>query len=224
MPIAPSENLRLLQPCLGKALLQIGDSEKDAKRPLSKLVRNQSRQPHLCRQSSGPEPVRRAPNQSPKPALSLERSRHQPLCKDLSRHGGIVLAKHQAPLEVIVDGPVQRRGRQRAVAVAGDLRLDGAGHGNHDADIKGLQLEAQDARPAVDGGLGRGVDGAEDVGADGAGGGDVDDETARGDELLGKGLDGEHGAEDVCLVGLADVVDFNVEGGDGVSAAAVSVS
>lgn len=106
--------------------------------------------------------------------------------------------------------------------MAGDLRLDGAGHGDHDADIKGLQLEAQDARPAVDGGLGRGVDGAEDVGADGAGGGDVDDEAARGDELLGKGLDGEHGAKDVCLVRLADVVDFDVEGRDGVSAAAVT--
>lgn len=106
--------------------------------------------------------------------------------------------------------------------MAGDLRLDGAGHGDHDADVKGLQLEAQDARPAVDGGLGRGVDGAEDVGADGAGGGDVDDEAARGNELLGKGLDGEHGAEDVCLVRLADVVDFDVEGRDGVSAAAVT--
>lgn len=104
--------------------------------------------------------------------------------------------------------------------VAGDLGPHGAGHGDHDADVEGLELQAEHARVAVDGSLGGGVDGAEDVRADGADGGDVDDEASRGDEELGEFLGREHGAKDVGLICLPDIVYLNVQSRDGVSSAA----
>lgn len=104
--------------------------------------------------------------------------------------------------------------------VAGDLRPHGAGHGDHDADVEGLELQPEHARVAVDGALGGGVDGAEDVRADGADGGDVDDEASRGDEELGERLDREHGTKDVGLIRLPDIVYLNVQSRNGVSPAA----
>lgn len=102
---------------------------------------------------------------------------------------------------------------------AGNVGAHRARHGDHDAHAQGLQLEAQAAGPDVDGALGGGVDGAEEVGDLGGDGGDVDDEAAGLDEEGDEGLDDKDGAEDVGLVGLADVVNFGVQGWDGVCSA-----
>lgn len=104
--------------------------------------------------------------------------------------------------------------------LGGDLGPDGARHGGHDAHAKGLEFQAQGARVRDHGALGGAVDAPEHVRGDGGERGNVDDEPAGGNELVGEGLAHGHYAKDVGLEGLADVVEVDVGGGVGVGAAA----
>lgn len=95
---------------------------------------------------------------------------------------------------------------------------------DHDADIKGLEFQAERTRVGVQRGLGGVVDGTECVGDDTRHGADVDDEALGGEEEGDEALGYGYYAEDVGFETGAGVVEGDVEGGHGAVASSVQLN
>lgn len=176
-------------------------------------IREIRAEPRTSRQATRPDPIGRAAKPAAKPAFALDGRADNLARKDIRVHGEVFLRELVSLEHHVLDWLVDGALGQGAVELCGEVGLDGAGVGNHDADIKGLELEAQGARVGCQGALGGRVAAGVEVGDDAGNGGDLEDEAAGGDEQRDKGLDHGHDGKDVGLEHGADVVEVNVGGG-----------
>ena len=123
-------------------------------------------------------------------------------------------------LILLIDLDVQAPSGQLVMGAC-DVALHASRHDHEDPDAVGREFDAEGVAVGVQCGLGGVVDGAEDVGHDGSEATDLDDGAFGSDKEGAEGLAEKHDGIDVGGEGEFDFGDVDVEGGDGVVAAAV---
>lgn len=192
-------------------------------RGLSPAHGQERHDPRPRRQAADPVPVRRPAKPAAQVSFALGR-----LLDNLGRvavrvHGHRVL-REGVPLDVkVLDGLVDGVLRQLGVDPAGNLGLDGARDGDHDAHVERAKLQAQRARVRVESALGGRVRAAVQICDGRRDGRDVEDQAAGADQLWDKGPAHGHDAKDVGREESLDIVHLEIGGRHHSEEAAITV-